>query len=245
MSCSYCNSSRENLCSQSKATCVGHDGGFAEYHTTDSRFVFSIPDEIYGPEAAPLLCGGATVFSALCEFMPKRQAWRGHVGIVGVGGLGHLAIKFANKMGFEVTAFSSSASKSAELKSIGAHHFYSSTDETEILKAAGTLDLVLVTIPFNLPWDAYLRALRPDGTLSFVGVPPSPIELPVRSLLGGRLRVAASPIAGRAEINEMLTFAARHKITSESEIFPVAEINEAIARTRSGKARYRTVLKMR
>ena len=242
MNCHYCVTGRENLCAASGASCLSHSGGFADFHITDGRFAFKIPEAINLAETAPLLCGGATVFSPLREFVNSDDLYNTHVGVVGVGGLGHLALKFAKRMGFEVTAFSSNQNKAAELKVLGADHVVSSTQETEILKMKGKLDLVLVTIPYDLNWNAYLKTLRPDGTLCFVGVPPTDLQFPVRQLLGGRLRVTASPIAGRARIEEMLTFCARHRIGAQSEVFAMKDINNALDVVRSGKIRFRAVV---
>jgi uncharacterized zinc-type alcohol dehydrogenase-like protein len=242
MECHYCHTGRENLCSHSAATCVGRPGGFAQWHVTDSRFCFKIPENLVRADTAPLLCGGATVFSPLCDHVPKVSPWRTHVGVVGMGGLGHLGIKMASRMGYEVTAFTSSPHKSSDLKVLGAHHVVSSTNEADIIKAGRRLDLVLVTVPYDLPWNAYLKALRPDGTLCFVGVPPAALSVPVINILGGQLRITGSSIAGRARIEEMLEFCSRHSITAQSEVFEAAKVNDAIAAVRSGKVRYRAVL---
>lgn len=242
LTCHNCITGRENLCRHSGATCVGHQGGYAEYHVTDSRFAFKIPSSMNPAAAAPLLCGGATVFSPLREFLPQSHLYDCRVGVVGLGGLGHLGIKFANAMGYEVAAFTSNLNKSAELKVLGAHHVHNSTDPADILKLRGKLDMVLVTGPFDLNWEAFLQTLRPDGTLCFVGVPPSPLNVHVRALLGSRLRIAASPIAGRARIEEMLEFAARKNISAQVEVFPATDVNKAIEAVRAGKVRFRAVL---
>ncbi len=242
LECHYCHTGRENLCESSGATCVGRVGGFADWHVTDSRFCFKIPDNLVTPGTAPLLCGGATVFSPLCEFVGNRSPWRTHVGVIGMGGLGHMALKMAQRMGYEVTAFTNSPHKASDLKVLGAHHVVSSNSEADIVKAGRRLDLIISTAPYDLPWNAYLRTLRPDGTLCFVGVPPSPLSIHAMNLLGGRLRVAGSPIAGRARMEEMLEFCSRHGITAQSEVFEAARVNDAIAAVRSGKVRYRAVL---
>lgn len=239
LECEDCISARDNMCEHSEATCVGHAGGYADYHVTDWHYSFLLPPGLEGPGVAPLLCGGITVYSPLREFV---TGGRSRVGIVGVGGLGHLAIKFASALGCEVTVFSSSPSKKKEAEEMGAHHFVASADPKEIKKVGARLDLVLVTANVDLPWPAYLQTLRADGTLCFVGIPPSDLNFNVGLLLGKRRRVAASPIGSRARIQEMLEFCARHKITATVETFALDNVNQAISQVRENRVRYRAVL---
>jgi alcohol/geraniol dehydrogenase (NADP+) len=198
-----------------------------------------MPKKLQRPEAAPLLCGGITVYSPLREFLSKGQT---RVGVVGLGGLGHLAVKFASAMGCEVTVFSSSKNKKDEAEKMGADRFVVSSDAKAMKSEQDRLDLIIVTANVDLPWEQYLECLRGDGTLCFVGVPPSAISFGVFQLLGKRRRVAASPIGGRARISEMLEFAAQHDIVATSEIFPMADANDALKRLRKNDLRYRAVL---
>lgn len=237
--CRDCLGGNQNLCDASGATCVGHLGGYADYHVTDVRFCFPIPDALAKPGAAPLLCGGITVYSPLCEFVPRKEA---RVGIVGLGGLGHLAVKFARALGHEVSVFSSTPGKKAEAIAMGAHHFRLGRSEAEIQAAGREFDLVLVTANADLPYPAYLSTLRSDGVLCFVGIPPSPIQVPVGALLGRRLRLAASPIGSSARILEMLDFSTRHGILADSEVFAMEEVNEVLPKVKTNKVRYRAVL---
>lgn len=237
--CVECLGGHQNLCEHSGATCNGHIGGYADYHVTDARFCFVIPESLAKPGAAPLLCGGITVYSPLCEFIDRKEA---RVGVVGLGGLGHLAVKFARSLGHEVSVFSSSPTKKAEALAMGAHHFLPSGTEEEIKSAGAKLDLVIVTANVDLPYAAYLSTLRRDGTLCFVGIPPSPLTVPVGALLGGRNRIAASPIGSPARIIEMLDFAARHGIEADSEIFSMKDVNEVLPKVKANKVRYRAVL---
>ncbi|OFZ56286.1 MAG: alcohol dehydrogenase [Bdellovibrionales bacterium RIFOXYC1_FULL_54_43] len=240
LTCEHCIRGDENLCPNNAATCVGHFGGFAKEIRVDSRFVFPIPDELESENAAPLLCGGITVFSPLQHY--AVQPWM-KVGIVGIGGLGHLAIQFARAFGCEVTVFSSSPDKEKEAREFGARRFISSVDPGAMAAARGTLDFILTTSVADLDWNAFLNILKPDGKLCFVGAPAKPITVPVFSLIGGRKTVCGSPIGSRTAIRQMLEFAARHKIQAKVQTIPMSEANKAIDKVRSNQARYRMVLK--
>jgi uncharacterized zinc-type alcohol dehydrogenase-like protein len=242
MQCEWCMRGSENLCSHSAATCVGRHGGYAELVRADSRFAFAIPDELDSASTAPLMCGGVTVYSPMRHF--GVEPWS-KVGIVGIGGLGHLAIKFARAFGCEVTAFSSSPGKEKESRSLGAHHFVLSKDPDQMAKAADSLDFILTTPHTDLDWAAYLNALRPKGTLCAVGAPATALlnVSPVLLLLKEK-KICGSNTGGRATIEEMLAFAARHHIGATVEVMPMAKVNAALDKVRAGKARYRMVLKV-
>jgi alcohol/geraniol dehydrogenase (NADP+) len=239
--CEQCVKGDENLCPENRATCVGNHGGFAECIRTDGRFAFAIPDSLSSENAAPLLCGGATVYSPLKHYgvVPSMR-----VGVVGIGGLGHLALQFANAFGCEVTAFSSTPEKEKEARDFGAHRFVASASASDLKKATGSLDFILSTAFANLDWGAYLQLLRPNGKLCFVGVPSAPIHFHIGALLGGQKSVCASVIGSRNTIREMLDFAARHDIEAMTEVMPLADVNKAIEKVRANKARYRMVLGM-
>ncbi|MDH4228497.1 MAG: NAD(P)-dependent alcohol dehydrogenase [Nitrospirota bacterium] len=238
LSCHYCVTGREPLCDANQATCLGHYGGFATHIRVDSRFAFPIPDALDSATAAPLLCGGITVFSPLRDFAVTPQM---RVGVVGVGGLGHLAIRFARAWGCEVTAFSSTPDKHDAALQLGAHHFAASTDRGAVKRAAGQ-DFILSTVMADLDWGAYIDALAPGGTLCVVGVPPSALKVEAFSLIGGQKRVCGSAIGGRAAMGEMLGFAARHAVGAQAECLPMAEANTALDRVRHNRARFRMVL---
>ncbi len=164
------------------------------------------------------------------------------VGVIGIGGLGHMALQFLNKWGCEVTAFTSSESKAAEAKHLGAHNTLSSTDDAQLATIAGTLDFILVTANVKLSWQAYLGALRPRGHLHFVGAVLEPLEIGAFPLMVGQKTVSGSPLGSPATTADMLEFCARHDINAVCETFPMSKANQAIDRLRSGKARYRVVL---
>jgi uncharacterized zinc-type alcohol dehydrogenase-like protein len=163
--------------------------------------------------------------------------------VIGIGGLGHLALQFANAFGCEVTAFSSTPDKEKEACSFGAHRFIASTNPVALKKTAGSLDFILSTVFGNLDWNIYLSLLRPNGKLCFVGVPVTPIQIHVGTLLGGQKSVCASVIGSRNTIREMFEFAARHDIQAKTEVVKMIDVNAAIEKVRANKARYRMVLK--
>jgi uncharacterized zinc-type alcohol dehydrogenase-like protein len=239
LACEFCLRGDENLCPGIEETCLGHHGGYAESVTVDGRFAFPIPDALLSEGAAPLLCAGITVYAPLRVFGVQPPM---RVGVIGLGGLGHLAVQFAGAFGCEVTVFSSSPDKEPDARRFGAGAFHSSVDSGELAPLADAFDLIVSTAPVDLDWHTYLRLLRPDGRLCFVGIPPSPMSLPVGSLLGGRNSVCASFIGGRPLVAEMLQFAARHGIRSQAEVVPMAQVNTAIQRVRQNRARYRMVL---
>lgn len=237
--CRDCTGGRENFCDSQGATCNGHIGGYADYHVTSARFCFPLPAKLAVPEIAPLFCGGITVYSPLCEFVARKDA---RVAVVGLGGLGHLAVKFSAAMGHEVSVFSHSPSKEKEARELGAQEFFAGDIQELAPRIGRKFDLVLVTANVDLAYPSFLSTLRADGTLCFVGIPPSPVTVPVGALLGKRLRVAASPIGSPSRILDMIDFAGAHGVTAVSEIMPMKQVNSALERVRENKVRYRAVL---
>jgi uncharacterized zinc-type alcohol dehydrogenase-like protein len=179
-----------------------------------------------------------TVFNPLAMYARPTS----RVGIVGIGGLGHMAVKFAAACGCDVTAFTSSESKFDEAQRFGANHVVSSRDPEAIEKLAGTLDLLLVTVNIPLDWDALITSLAPNGRLHVVGLVVEPIPVHVIPLIMGQRSLSGSPTGSPAGTGTMLDFAARHRITPQIEHFPMSRINEAFERLGAGKARYRIVL---
>jgi uncharacterized zinc-type alcohol dehydrogenase-like protein len=238
LACEACNVGDENLCAANVATCVEHHGGFADRIRVDGRFAFPVPEALASESAAPLLCGGVTVYSPLRRWVKPSM----RVGVVGIGGLGHLALQFARAMGCEVTAISSSPDKAAEARGFGAHHFLATREPKALPSAAGTLDFVLSTVFVGQDWTSLLGALRPNGVLCFVGAPAEPLTLHVGALLGGQKTVTTSVIGGRPAIREMLAFAARHGVAAKTQLRPLAEADAALGEVRQGRARYRMVL---
>lgn len=236
--CEWCERGQENLCASKQATCVGNHGGFAEAIRVSSHFAFPIPDALVSETAAPLLCGGITVYSPLHRHVTAGT----RVGIVGVGGLGHMALQFAHALGAEVTAFSSSAQKIQETKHLGADHFVASNDKQALQTVANSLDFILVTATANLDWLDYINVLRPNGNLCFVSGLTTPVTVPIMTLIGNRKTVSGSNTGGCPEITEMLAFAAQHKIAAQTEVLPMDQVNAALDKVRANKARYRVVL---
>jgi uncharacterized zinc-type alcohol dehydrogenase-like protein len=237
--CAWCLSGRENLCPSSEGTCVHRHGGFADLVRANARFVVPIPDELESEPAAPLMCAGITVYEPmrLHGINPSSR-----VGVVGIGGLGHLAIQFARVFGAEITAFSTSLAKEADAHALGARHFVNSRESKAMREVAGSLDYLLSTVNADQDWGAYLQTLRPNGTLWFVGVPPSPVAVHTFPLISGQRTVGGSPVGSPFRIREMLDVAARHGVKAITELFPMASANEAIAKVKKGKVRYRAVL---
>lgn len=238
LACEWCVGGQENLCAGEVATCVEHHGGFAERIRVDGRFAFTIPEALRSEHAAPLLCGGVTVHAPLARW--AKPAMR--VGVVGIGGLGHLALQFARAMGCEVTAISSNPDKEAEARAFGAQRFVATSERKALKPLASSLDLVLSTAFLSQDWVGLLRALRPNGVLCLVGAPEDPLPLDVGRILGRQLTITTSAIGGRGAVRETLDFAARHGVVPKVELRPLAEADAALATVRLGKARYRVVL---
>lgn len=237
--CEWCTRGMENLCPHSEGTCVHRNGGYAERVRANARFVIPIPDALESQHAAPLLCAGITVYNPLRNHGVNPAS---RVGIVGIGGLGHIAIQFARVFGAEVTAFSTSASKEDEARALGAHHFVNTRESKAMKEVAGTQDFILTTANADHDWCTYVQALRPTGTLCFVGVPPSSVTLQAFPLISGLRSVSGSPIGSPSRLREMLDVAARHGVKAQTEIFPMAKANEAIEKVKKSKVRYRAVL---
>ena len=240
MSCHDCLSGDHNLCAGHEGVIVGRHGGFADRVRAHWAWAVPIPEGVDPAKAGPLFCGGITVFNPIvqCGVQPTDR-----VGVVGVGGLGHLAIQFLNKWGCEVFAFTSSEDKKAELLKMGAHHVVNSKDPEQLKPLARSLDFVMVTVNVPLDWNAYIDTLSPRGRLHFVGAVLEPLNIGVFPLLVGQRSVSASPLGSPATTAQMLDFCARHDISAVTENFPMSKVNEALARVESGKARYRVVLK--
>jgi uncharacterized zinc-type alcohol dehydrogenase-like protein len=237
--CEWCRQGDEHLCAFAQPTCVGRNGGYAEAIRVHAKFAVAVPTELESENAAPLLCGGITVYSPLRNHGVRPSS---RVAIVGIGGLGHLGLQFARAFGAEVTAMSTSLDKEAEAMKMGANHFVNTRETSEMRKIAGTFDFVLSTVSADQDWQALISSLRPKGTLCVVGVPPSPIALQAFPLIGGQKAVAGSPIGSPRDLHEMFDVAARHGVKALTERFKMADANDAIARVKKSKVRYRAVL---
>ena len=238
MHCRQCMSGSQHLCPQVQATIIGHRGGFASHIRAHWAWALPLPEKLNPADAGPLLCGGVTVFAPLTRFVKPTD----RVGIIGVGGLGHMAVKFAAAYGCDVTAFTSSESKFEEAKGFGANHVVSSRNSAAIRRLGGSFDLLISTVNVKLDWDGLIGTLAPNGRLHVVGAVLEPIPVAAFSLIQQQRGVSGSPTGSPVAIETMLDFAARHRVAPQTEHYPMSKINEAFARLESGKAHYRIVL---
>ena len=239
MSCSPCMTGRHQLCGHSEQTIVGRHGGFAEKVRAHWSWAIPLPESLDARKAGPLFCGGITVFAPIIDGGVKPTD---RVGVIGIGGLGHLALQFLNKWGCHVTAFTSSPEKAQEALTLGAHEVLDSRDATAMQRAAGSFDFILSTVNVPLDWGTYINLLGPDGTLHFVGAVLEPIPVAAFSLIGGRKKITGSPLGSPATVKKMLDFCGRHNIAAQTEDFAMTDIHAALDHLRAGKARYRVVL---
>jgi len=217
-------------------------GGYSNQIVVDENYVLKLSKKIPLAKAAPLLCAGITTFSPLRNFGVKRGQ---KVGVIGLGGLGHMAVKFAAAMGAEVTVFSTSKAKEKDARAFGAKHFCLTSNPKNLSPLANYFDFILNSASAVLDLGAYLGLLKRDGTLCLVGAPDKPAELNAFPLILKRRRLAGSLIGGLMETQEMLDFCAKKNITPEVEIIPIQKVNEAYELTVRGKVRYRFVIDMK
>ncbi len=238
--CHQCLAGDHNMCTSLEQTIVGRLGAFATRVRCHWIWATPIPEGIDLAKAGPLLCGGITVFNPLVQFDVRPTD---RVGVIGIGGLGHLALQFLNKWGCHVTAFTTSASKADQAKKMGAHSVLNTRDTEELNKAAGSFNFILSTIAApDLDVNAYLFALAPKGRFHIVGIIPE-LKVGLFPLLIGQRSLSASPSGAPATVATMLDFCARHNVAPVTEEFPMSRANEALAHLEAGKARYRIVLK--
>ena len=197
MTCSTCLAGDHNLCASAQGTIVGRHGGFADRVRAKAAAVIPLPDGIDMASAGPLFCGGITVFNPLLQFAIRPTD---KVGVIGIGGLGHMALQFCKAWGCEVTAFTSSESKKEEALAFGAHRVVNSRDTAELETVAGQLDLILSTVNVKLDWNGYVSALRPKGRLHIVGATLEPLDLGAFPLIVGQRSVSGSPVGSPANI---------------------------------------------
>jgi uncharacterized zinc-type alcohol dehydrogenase-like protein len=238
MHCRQCMPGSHHPGPQVQPTIFGHRGGFATHIRSHWAWAIPLPETVNLADAGPLLCGGITVFAPLMMYARPTD----RVGIIGIGGLGHMAVKFAAAYGCDVTAFTSSENKFEEAKGFGANHVVTPKDSAAITKLAGSFDLLISTVNVKLDWDAMIGTLAPNGRLHIVGAVLEPIPVAAFSLIMQQRSVSGSPSGSPAATATMLDFASRHGVTPQTEHFPMNNINEAFARLASGKARYRIVL---
>ncbi|MET0636850.1 MAG: NAD(P)-dependent alcohol dehydrogenase [Chitinophagaceae bacterium] len=214
-------------------------GGYSTQIVVDADYVLHVSDKLPLEGVAPLLCAGITTYSPLRHW----NIGKGHkVGVVGLGGLGHMAVKFAVSFGAEVTVLSTSASKEADARRLGAHHFAVSTDKEQMKKLHNSFDFILDAVSADHEYNDYLQLLSRDGTLVVVGVPPHASAVPAFSLIGKRRSLAGSMIGGIRETQEMLIYCAENNITSDVEVIDIKDINTAYERMLKNDVRYRFVI---
>ena len=237
--CNYCESGDHNLCSSAQATIVNRFGGFSERVVADQSSVIEIPSELNQKTAAPLLCGGITVFNPLLEFDIKPTDT---VAVIGLGGLGHLAVRYLKAWGCDVTAFTSNADKTQTALELGAKRVVNYTNTEDLEALSKRFDFIISTVNLDLNWSAILNTLKPKGRLHVVGVPQNDMSIAAFPLISGQRSISGSPVGSPKAIKTMLEFSARHEIEPIAEFWPASKINEALDHLRQGKARYRIIL---
>lgn len=240
MSCSSCMSGDHNMCDTAEQTIVARHGGFADYVRGHWSWAIPIPEGMDSSKVGPLFCGGATVFNpiVIAGVQPTDT-----VGVIGIGGLGHLALKFLKAWGCEVIAFSSNPDKKEEILAMGASKVINSRDPKELEAVQGKLKLILNTTNASLDWNAYLSVLSKKGKLHTVGAVLEPMAIPAFSLIAGDKTVGGSTVGSPELTKTMLEFCRRHDIYPTVEEFPMEKVNEAMQHLEAGKARFRIVLK--
>lgn len=239
MSCQECMGGDHHLCADTEGTIVGRHGGFADYIRGHWSWAIPLPEGIDMSKAGPLLCGGITVFNPIIQAGVKPTDT---VGVIGIGGLGHMALKFLKAWGCEVIAFSSNPDKKAQILEMGATKVVNSRSSDELDQIKGKLNFILNTTNVTLDWNAYLRTLAPKGRFHNVGGVLEPMAIPAFSLIGGEKTVGGSPVGSPAVTRTMLEFCVRHNIYPTVEEFPMEKVNEAMEHLEAGKARFRIVL---
>ena len=237
--CEWCKDSREELCFELEGIGIGHAGGFANFIIINEEFTYRIPENLPSAKSAPLLCAGSIVFNALNQFHAKPGM---KIGILGIGGLGHLAIQFAAKMGCHVTAFPLDLTHADEMMSMGAERVIASHDAQTLFELKHHFDLIISTIDSEIDYQPFIDALRPLGAFCFAGIPTKKIELCVFSLIIGQKIVGAVPLGSHHMIQRTLDFAAEHDIRAKIELMPMSQVNEALGKLANNEAHYRIVL---
>ncbi|MEY4631162.1 MAG: hypothetical protein RIQ81_1282 [Pseudomonadota bacterium] len=253
-SCRTCGSCKEGL----EQYCEGHAvvtynglekdlktptyGGYSNLIVVDEKYTLKMPSNLDPAASAPLLCAGVTTWSPLRHWKvgPGMK-----LGVVGLGGLGHMAVKLGASMGSEVTVFSTSRAKQADAARLGARNFVATAEKGALESNAKTMDLIINTVSAPHNMDGYLNLLKRDGTMVLVGVSPEQIPVSAFSVIGKRRRLAGSLIGGIKETQEMLDYCGKHNITSDIELIPIKDINDAYERMIAGKVRYRFVIDMK
>jgi D-arabinose 1-dehydrogenase-like Zn-dependent alcohol dehydrogenase len=248
--CDNCSDHQENYCLKRVFTYAGvysdgqrAFGGYAQSVRVDERFTFVIPENLKSEEVAPLLCIGITAYA---PFKHNNVGPGKRVGVIGIGGVGHIALKFARALGAEVYAISTSASKEEEAKKLGAHHFINTNDKESLAKYQNHLDFILCTVNNeNIDWNAFFSLLRREGTFHLIGGLSNPIPFNTGAFMFKNAKFGGSFIGSPDETDEMLAFASKHNVAANVQVWPIEKVNEAIEDFRKGKPRYRYVLQLK
>ncbi len=248
--CDACKKNLEQYCTSGMVTTyngtekdgTSTQGGYSNRIVVDENYVLRIPDKLPLAGAAPLLCAGITLYSPLMHW----KAGSGKkVAIIGLGGIGHMGVKIAHALGAEVTVLSHSLKKQADGKRLGADYFYATSDPQTFEKLKGYFDLIINTVSAEIDWNQYLELLRLDGSMVVVGIPEKQIPVGSFSLVSGRRSIAGSLIGGIKETQEMLDFCGKHNISSEIELIPIQQVNDAYKRVLNSDVRYRFVIDLK
>lgn len=247
--CQQCKDGFEQFCPNQILTYASPDkhlggvtyGGYSDSVVVDERFVLHIPENLAPAGAAPLLCAGITTYSPLRHWGVTKGK---KVGVVGLGGLGHMAVKFAHAFGAHVVVFTTSPGKTEDALRLGADEVVISRNAEEMQPHAGTFDFILDTVSADHDIDAYINLLRTDGNITLVGAPPKPLSISAFALIMGRRSISGSPIGGIAETQEMLDFCGQHNLTADVEVIPMQKINEAYERLLKSDVKYRFSIDM-
>jgi uncharacterized zinc-type alcohol dehydrogenase-like protein len=248
--CDHCKKGLQQYCEVGMVlTYSAHDlvdgsityGGYSKQIVVDENYAFTISDKLPLAGVAPLLCAGITTYSPLRHWNVGKGT---KLGVVGLGGLGHMAVKFGASFGAEVTVLSTSPSKEADARRLGAHKFALTTDKAQLKKLDGYFDFIIDTVSAEHDYNLYLKLLALDASMVCVGIPPQPAEIRIGSLMGNRRSLSSSGIGGIPETQEMLDYCAKNGITSDIELIDIANINEAFERVLKSDVRYRFVIDM-
>jgi alcohol dehydrogenase (NADP+) len=247
--CPECHAGLEQFCANATFTYNAPDkhlggvtyGGYSDGIVVDKRFVLRVPSNLNLAGAAPLLCAGITTYSPMRHWGVTKGK---KVGVVGIGGLGHMGVKFAHALGAHVVVFTTSPSKKEDALRLGADEVVISRNADEIQKHAGSFDFILDSVSADHDINAYINLLRRDGNITLVGAPEKPLAVAAFGLIMGRRSLSGSPIGGIAETQEMLDFCGRHNITADVEVIPIQKVNEAYERLLKSDVKYRFSIDM-
>ena len=238
--CRYCHRGKEHLClNEPEYTIVGRYGGWADYVRAQADFTVPIPDNLDPSIAGPLMCAGTTVWTPMMHYGVRPGM---KTAVLGIGGLGHLAVQFLAKFGTDVTAISSTHNKEEEARQLGASHVIATRGTDELTKAAKQFDFIISTVSADVDWTQFIEALAPEGRLCIVGIPESDLKIPAFPIISGERSVSGGAAGAPSDTTAMLEFCANHSVAPMCEQFDMKDVNSAVEHVRSGKVRYRAVL---